>query len=78
MFTVSSLAPVVPLAGYCEVFIEYGLGAGSFLFNKNRAVNLPAAGMTSFTVVSLGIQLKHRDGSELGHSAWTGMERQGG
>ena len=50
MFTVSCLAPVVLLAGYCEVSIKYGLGAGSLLFNKNRAVNLPAAAMTLFIV----------------------------
>lgn len=60
MFTVSCLAPVVPLAGYCEVSIKYGLGTGSLLFNKNRAVNLPTAAITLFIGVSLGIQLKQR------------------
>ena len=39
------LAPMVPLAGYCEVFVSYGAGAGSLLFGKNMAVNLPAAAM---------------------------------
>lgn len=78
MFTVSCLAPVVPLAGYCEVSIKYGLGTCSLLFNKNRAVNLPTAAITLFVGVSLGIQLKHRDGNELGHYAWTGTERLGG
>lgn len=76
MFTVSCLAPLVLLAGYCEVSIKYGLGAGSVLFNKNRAVNLPAAAMILFTVVSLSIQLQHRDGSELGHCAWPGTENK--
>lgn len=65
MFTASCLVPMVPLAGYWEVSIKYSLGAGSLLFNKNRAVNLPAAAMNLFIVVSLGIQLQHRDGSEL-------------
>lgn len=63
MLTVSCLAPMVLLAGYCEVSIKYALRAGSLLFKKNnRAVNLPAAAITLFIVVSLGIQLKHRDG----------------
>lgn len=61
---------MVLLAEYHEVSTKYDLGAGSVLLNKNRAA------MTLFAVVSLGIQLKHRAGSELGHSAWTGTERQ--
>ena len=47
------------LAGHCGVAITYSLGAGSLLFNKNRALNLPQ--LLSLSIVgSLGTQLRDR------------------
>lgn len=69
LFTVSCLAPSVPLSGYCEVSIIYGLAAGSLLLNKTW--QLPWLS----TAVSLGIQLEPRQRAE--PCARVGTERQG-
>lgn len=59
MVTVFCSAPEVKLAGHCGVAITYSLGAGSLLFNKNRALNLPQ--LLSLSIVgSLGTQLRDR------------------
>lgn len=59
MVTVFCSAPEVKLAGHCGVVITYSLGAGSLLFNKNRALNLLQ--LLSLSIVgSLGTQLRDR------------------
>lgn len=59
MVTVFCSAPEVKLAGHCGVAITDSLGAGSLLFNKNRALNLLQLLPLSI-VGSLGTQLRDR------------------